>query len=140
MDLDDPTSPYSRGTPRRKINGANDTRNTTPTRLSGHYGNQLFPDGRSYFRRDFDRHVDNNCRLWYGLLPLRRRHHRRRGEDGKPDYLQVELTPVAMLAGRRPAARLFGPPEFSTVKLDFNGILSVVFAHQEALAAVPRLH
>ncbi|OIW32744.1 hypothetical protein CONLIGDRAFT_653287 [Coniochaeta ligniaria NRRL 30616] len=33
MDLDDPASPYSRGTPRRKINGANDTKNATPARL-----------------------------------------------------------------------------------------------------------
>ncbi|KAH8913049.1 hypothetical protein BR93DRAFT_872499 [Coniochaeta sp. PMI_546] len=33
MDLDDPASPYSRGTPRRKINGASDVRNATPARL-----------------------------------------------------------------------------------------------------------
>ncbi|KAH8907053.1 hypothetical protein BR93DRAFT_656752 [Coniochaeta sp. PMI_546] len=44
---------------------------------------------------------------------------------------QVELTPVAIAAGRRLAARLFGPPEFSTLKLDYNGIPSVVFAHPE---------
>jgi glutathione reductase (NADPH) len=44
---------------------------------------------------------------------------------------QVELTPVAIAAGRRLAARLFGPPEFSTLKMDYNGIPSVVFAHPE---------
>lgn len=44
---------------------------------------------------------------------------------------QVELTPVAIAAGRRLAARLFGPPEFSTLKMDYNGIPSVVFSHPE---------
>ncbi|KAH6613472.1 hypothetical protein F5144DRAFT_634055 [Chaetomium tenue] len=44
---------------------------------------------------------------------------------------RVELTPVAIAAGRRLAARLFGPEQFSTLKLDYNGIPSVVFAHPE---------
>jgi glutathione reductase (NADPH) len=44
---------------------------------------------------------------------------------------QVELTPVAIAAGRRLAHRLFGPPEFSNLKLDYTGIPSVVFAHPE---------
>ncbi|KAM0255984.1 hypothetical protein ACHAQJ_005288 [Trichoderma viride] len=44
---------------------------------------------------------------------------------------QVELTPVAIAAGRRLAHRLFGPPEFSTLKLSYDNIPSVVFAHPE---------
>lgn len=44
---------------------------------------------------------------------------------------QMELTPVAIAAGRRLATRLFGPPEFSTLKLDYENIPSVVFAHPE---------
>ncbi|KAH8175647.1 pyridine nucleotide-disulfide oxidoreductase domain-containing protein [Sarocladium implicatum] len=44
---------------------------------------------------------------------------------------QVELTPVAIAAGRRLAARLFGPKEFSTAKLNYDNIPSVVFAHPE---------
>lgn len=44
---------------------------------------------------------------------------------------KIELTPVAIAAGRRLAARLFGPPEFSTLKLEYSGIPSVVFAHPE---------
>lgn len=43
----------------------------------------------------------------------------------------VDLTPVAIAAGRRLAARLFGPPEFSTLKLSYSNIPSVVFAHPE---------
>lgn len=43
----------------------------------------------------------------------------------------VDLTPVAIAAGRRLAARLFGPPEFSTLKLSYENIPSVVFAHPE---------
>ncbi|KAM0486024.1 hypothetical protein ACHAPX_000725 [Trichoderma viride] len=44
---------------------------------------------------------------------------------------QVELTPVAIAAGRRLAHRVFGPPEFSTLKLTYDNIPSVVFAHPE---------
>ncbi|KUI61433.1 Glutathione reductase [Cytospora mali] len=44
---------------------------------------------------------------------------------------QVELTPVAIAAGRKLAHRLFGGPEFSTTKLDYSNIPSVVFAHPE---------
>ncbi|KHO01923.1 glutathione-disulfide reductase [Metarhizium album ARSEF 1941] len=44
---------------------------------------------------------------------------------------EVELTPVAIAAGRKLAQRLFGPPEFSTRKLDYSNIPSVVFAHPE---------
>lgn len=44
---------------------------------------------------------------------------------------QVELTPVAIAAGRKLAARLFGPEQFRTAKLDYGNIPSVVFAHPE---------
>lgn len=44
---------------------------------------------------------------------------------------QVELTPVAIAAGRKLAHRLFGGPEHSTLKLDYSNIPSVVFAHPE---------
>ena len=44
---------------------------------------------------------------------------------------QVELTPVAIAAGRRLAQRLFGPAQFSTSKLNYDNIPSVVFAHPE---------
>jgi len=44
---------------------------------------------------------------------------------------QVELTPVAIAAGRKLAARLFGGPQFSTAKLNYDNIPSVVFAHPE---------
>ncbi len=44
---------------------------------------------------------------------------------------QVELTPVAIAAGRKLAARLFGPEQFRTTKLDYGNIPSVVFAHPE---------
>jgi glutathione reductase (NADPH) len=47
------------------------------------------------------------------------------------DKYQVELTPVAIAAGRRLAHRLFGPPEFSTLHLSYENIPSVVFAHPE---------
>ncbi|EFX06457.1 glutathione reductase [Grosmannia clavigera kw1407] len=43
----------------------------------------------------------------------------------------VELTPVAIAAGRRLAHRLFGPSEFSTLHLDYSNIPSVVFSHPE---------
>ncbi|KAL1838294.1 hypothetical protein VTJ49DRAFT_2834 [Mycothermus thermophilus] len=44
---------------------------------------------------------------------------------------RVELTPVAIAAGRRLAARLYGPEQFRTAKLDYENIPSVVFAHPE---------
>lgn len=44
---------------------------------------------------------------------------------------EVELTPVALAAGRRLAHRLFGPEEFKTLRLDYTNIPSVVFAHPE---------
>lgn len=44
---------------------------------------------------------------------------------------RAELTPVAIAAGRRLADRVFGPEIFSTRKLDYNDIPSVVFAHPE---------
>ncbi|CAJ2511728.1 Uu.00g073530.m01.CDS01 [Anthostomella pinea] len=44
---------------------------------------------------------------------------------------KVELTPVAIAAGRRLAERLFGPPEFNAARVDYSNIPSVVFAHPE---------
>lgn len=44
---------------------------------------------------------------------------------------QAELTPVAIAAGRRLAERLFGPAQFSTNKLSYDNIPSVVFSHPE---------
>ncbi|KAH8678154.1 glutathione reductase [Xylariales sp. PMI_506] len=44
---------------------------------------------------------------------------------------KVELTPVAIAAGRRLAERLFGPEEFRTTKISYENIPSVVFAHPE---------
>jgi glutathione reductase (NADPH) len=49
-----------------------------------------------------------------------------------PSPLMQKLTKlVAIAAGRRLADRLFGGPKFSTAKLDYNDIPSVVFAHPE---------
>ncbi|KOS23461.1 Glutathione reductase [Escovopsis weberi] len=44
---------------------------------------------------------------------------------------RVELTPVAIAAGRRLAHRLFGPDCYSGLKLSYDNIPSVVFAHPE---------
>lgn len=44
---------------------------------------------------------------------------------------KVELTPVAIAAGRRLAERLFGGQEFSTARVDYSNIPSVVFSHPE---------
>jgi glutathione reductase (NADPH) len=44
---------------------------------------------------------------------------------------KVELTPVAIAAGRKLSDRLFGPERFKASKLDYNLIPSVVFAHPE---------
>lgn len=44
---------------------------------------------------------------------------------------KVELTPVAIAAGRKLADRLFGGPQHQGTKLDYTNIPSVVFAHPE---------
>ena len=44
---------------------------------------------------------------------------------------KVELTPVAIAAGRKLADRLFGGSAFSASKLEYSNIPSVVFAHPE---------
>lgn len=44
---------------------------------------------------------------------------------------KVELTPVAIAAGRKLSDRLFGGPQFKDSKLDYNLVPSVVFAHPE---------
>jgi glutathione reductase (NADPH) len=44
---------------------------------------------------------------------------------------KAELTPVAIAAGRHLANRLFGGAKFSTARLEYNNIPSVVFAHPE---------
>lgn len=44
---------------------------------------------------------------------------------------QVELTPVALAAGRRLAHRLFGGEEMRSLRLDYENVPSVVFAHPE---------
>lgn len=44
---------------------------------------------------------------------------------------KVELTPVAIAAGRRLAERLFGPEQFRTSKLAYDNVPSTVFAHPE---------
>ena len=44
---------------------------------------------------------------------------------------KVELTPVAIAAGRKLANRLFGGPEHKDAKLNYENIPSVVFAHPE---------
>ncbi len=44
---------------------------------------------------------------------------------------KIELTPVAIAAGRKLSDRLFGPEKFRSSKLDYNLVPSVVFAHPE---------
>jgi len=44
---------------------------------------------------------------------------------------KVELTPVAIAAGRKLSDRLFGPEKFKASKLNYDLIPSVVFAHPE---------
>ncbi|RKF76618.1 Glutathione reductase [Golovinomyces cichoracearum] len=44
---------------------------------------------------------------------------------------KIELTPVAIAAGRRLSDRLFGPEKFKNSKLDYNLVPSVVFSHPE---------
>lgn len=45
---------------------------------------------------------------------------------------KVELTPVAIAAGRKLSNRLFGPEQFKNDKLDYENVPSVVFSHPEA--------
>lgn len=46
---------------------------------------------------------------------------------------KVELTPVAIAAGRKLSNRLFsGKPEFAKDKLDYSNVPSVIFSHPEA--------
>jgi glutathione reductase (NADPH) len=42
---------------------------------------------------------------------------------------KVELTPMAIAAGRRLADRLFGPPEFKNAKVSYDLVPTVVFSH-----------
>jgi glutathione reductase (NADPH) len=42
---------------------------------------------------------------------------------------KVELTPMAIAAGRRLADRLFGPAEFKDAKVSYNLVPTVVFSH-----------
>jgi glutathione reductase (NADPH) len=44
---------------------------------------------------------------------------------------QMELTPVAIAAGRQLGNRLFGPSELKSAKLDYSNIPTVVFSHPE---------
>jgi glutathione reductase (NADPH) len=44
---------------------------------------------------------------------------------------QVELTPVAIAAGRQLGNRLFGPPELKSSKLEYHNVPTVVFSHPE---------
>lgn len=44
---------------------------------------------------------------------------------------QMELTPVAIAAGRQLGNRLFGPPELKQSKLQYHNVPTVVFAHPE---------
>lgn len=44
---------------------------------------------------------------------------------------KAELTPVAVAAGRHLSNRLFGGEQFSTARLEYSNIPSVVFAHPE---------
>lgn len=41
----------------------------------------------------------------------------------------VELTPMAIAAGRRLADRLFGPPAFQNAKVSYDNVPTVVFSH-----------
>ncbi|CEP61885.1 glutathione-disulfide reductase GLR1 LALA0_S04e02894g [Lachancea lanzarotensis] len=45
---------------------------------------------------------------------------------------KVELTPVAIAAGRKLSNRLFGPEKFANQKQDYENVPSVVFSHPEA--------
>jgi len=41
----------------------------------------------------------------------------------------VELTPMAIAAGRRLADRLFGPPQYADAKVSYDNVPTVVFSH-----------
>ena len=41
----------------------------------------------------------------------------------------IELTPMAIAAGRRLADRLFGGPEYEGVKVSYENVPTVVFSH-----------
>jgi len=41
----------------------------------------------------------------------------------------VELTPMAIAAGRRLADRLFGPPSFQNAKVSYDNVSTVIFSH-----------
>ncbi|KAE9984591.1 hypothetical protein BLS_001966 [Venturia inaequalis] len=43
----------------------------------------------------------------------------------------MELTPVAIAAGRQLSNRLFGPPEMALAKLEYSNVPTVVFSHPE---------
>ncbi|CAI4054415.1 hypothetical protein SUVZ_16G1970 [Saccharomyces uvarum] len=45
---------------------------------------------------------------------------------------KIELTPVAIAAGRTLSNRLFGPEKFHNAKLDYENVPSVIFSHPEA--------
>lgn len=45
---------------------------------------------------------------------------------------KLELTPVAIAAGRRLSNRLFGPAKFKDDHLDYNNVASAVFSHPPA--------
>ncbi|TID26482.1 glutathione reductase (NADPH) [Venturia nashicola] len=44
---------------------------------------------------------------------------------------QMELTPVAIAAGRQLGNRLFGSPEMKSAKLEYSNVPTVVFSHPE---------
>lgn len=44
----------------------------------------------------------------------------------------VELTPVAIAAGRKLSNRLFGPEEFKNQKQDYSNVPTAIFSHPEA--------
>lgn len=44
---------------------------------------------------------------------------------------KIELTPVAIAAGRQLGNRLFGGPDYKDAKMDYENVPSVVFAHPE---------
>lgn len=45
---------------------------------------------------------------------------------------EVELTPVAISAGRKLSNRLFGPEQYKNQKQDYTNVPSVIFSHPEA--------
>lgn len=45
---------------------------------------------------------------------------------------KIDLTPVAIAAGRKLSTRLFGGEEYKDLKQDYNNVPSVIFSHPEA--------